>query len=169
MLVIYVATFMLRMITWGVSTTTTGSRALVIAGYCYGLNTMILTLRVFGHMMESSTATGTTHIALMSIIEDVAIIFFQFLVGILAFSLAITKIYVAEGSFISSEERLSRDKRSVFFSHTSVLNQELWCWRCLQLAKFLILASTVFFVSILAILFWPCRDNADCNGSGLSW
>ena len=105
MLVIYVVTFMLRMVTWGVSTSTTGSRALVIAGYCYGLNTMILTLRVFGHMMESSAATGTTHIALMSIIEDVAIIFFQFLVGILAFSLAITKIYVAEGSFISSEKK----------------------------------------------------------------
>lgn len=128
MLVIYVVTFMLRMVTWGVSTSTTGSRALVIAGYCYGLNTMILTLRVFGHMMEASAATGTTHIALMSIIEDVAIIFFQFLVGILAFSLAITKIYVAEGSFISSEERLLRDKRSVFFSYTAVLNQKLWCW-----------------------------------------
>jgi len=68
-------------------------------------------------MMEASSVTGTTHIALMSIIEDVAIIFFQFLVGILAFSLAITKIYVAEGSFVSSEERLLRDKRLVFFSH----------------------------------------------------
>jgi len=108
---------MLRMVTWGMSTSSTGSRALVIAGYCYGFNTMILTLRVFGHMMEASSVTGTTHIALMSIIEDVAIIFFQFLVGILAFSLAITKIYVSEGSFVSSEDRLLRDKRSVFFSH----------------------------------------------------
>lgn len=124
MLVIYVVTFMLRMVTWGVSTSTTGSRALVIAGYCYGLNTMILTLRVFGHMMEASAATGTTHIALMSIIEDVAIIFFQFLVGILAFSLAITKIYVAEGSFISSEERLLRDKRDNADCDTSGLS----CW-----------------------------------------
>lgn len=113
-LVIYVVTFMLRMVTWGVSASATGNRSLVIAGYCYGLNTMFLTLRVFGHLMEASKQTGTTHIALMSIIEDVAIIFFQFLVGILAFSLAITKIYVAEGSFVSSEERLLRDKRSVF-------------------------------------------------------
>lgn len=113
LLVIFVVTFMLRMVTWGVSSSPTGNRALVIAGYCYGLNTMILTLRVFGHLMEASKKTGTTHIALMSIIEDVAIIFFQFLVGILAFSLAITKIYVAEGSFISNEERLLRVDRSV--------------------------------------------------------
>ena len=68
MLVIFVVTFLLRMITWGVSASATGNRALVIAGYCYGLNTMILTLRVFGHLMEASKVTGTTHIALMSII-----------------------------------------------------------------------------------------------------
>ncbi|KAL9984603.1 hypothetical protein ACROYT_G006916 [Oculina patagonica] len=123
-LVIYVVTFMLRMVTWGVSTSATGNRALVIAGYCYGLNTMFLTLRVFGHLMEASKQTGTTHIALMSIIEDVAIIFFQFLVGILAFSLAITKIYVAEGSFVSSEERLLRDKRSNADCNSSGLS----CW-----------------------------------------
>lgn len=108
MLVIYVVTFMLRMITWGVSTTATGNKALVIAGYFYGLNTMILTLRVFGHLMETSKTTGTTHIALISIIEDVAIIFFQFVVGVLAFSLAITKIYVAQASFISRKERVAR-------------------------------------------------------------
>ena len=61
MLVIFVLTFLLRMITWGVSASATGNRALVIAGYCYGLNTMILTLRVFGHLMEASKVTGTTH------------------------------------------------------------------------------------------------------------
>lgn len=130
MLVIYVATFMLRMVTWGVSTTATGNKALVIAGYFYGFNTMILTLRVFGHLMETNKVTGTTHIALISIIEDVAIIFFQFLVGILAFSLAITKIYVAEGSFISSAEKLLRNRkgsvfllsrRALFFLRFSIL------------------------------------------------
>ena len=110
MLVIYVVTFLLRMVTWGVSTSIPGNKALVIAGYFYGLNTMILTLRVFGNLMETSKATGTTQIALISIIVDVAIIFFQFMVGILAFSLAITKIYVAEGSYISTGERLLKNK-----------------------------------------------------------
>ena len=109
MLVIYVVTFLLRMVTWGVSTSIPGNKALVIAGYFYGLNTMILTLRVFGHLMETSKATGTTHIALISIV-DVAIIFVQFTVGVLAFSLAITKIYVAERSYISTGERLLKNK-----------------------------------------------------------
>ena len=68
MLVIYVVTFLLRMVAWGVSTSIPGNKALVIAGYFYCLNTMILTLRVFGHLMETSKATGTTHIALISII-----------------------------------------------------------------------------------------------------
>lgn len=121
MLVIYVVTFLLRMVTWGVSTSIPGNKALVIAGYFYGLNTMILTLRVFGHLMETSKATGTTHIALISIIVDVAIIFIQFTVGVLAFSLAITKIYVAEGSYISTGERLLKNKNgyvSLLSSHS---------------------------------------------------
>ena len=74
---------------------------------------MILTLRVFGHLMEINKTTGTTHIALMSIIENVAIIFFQFVVGIIAFSMAIAKIYVAEASFISTEERLLRSSKGL--------------------------------------------------------
>lgn len=123
MLVIFVATFLLRMITWGVSASVTENRALVIAGYCYGLNTMILTLRVFGHLMEASKVTGTTHIALMSIIEDVATIFFQFLVGILAFSLAMSKIYLAEGSFLSSEEKLDGKGGSMQCSSSGI-----HCW-----------------------------------------
>lgn len=125
MLVIYVATFLLRTITWGVSTTPIGNKALVIAGYFYGLNTMILTLRVFGHLMEISKTTGTTHIALMSIIEDVAIIFFQFVVGIIAFSMAIAKIYVAEASFISTEERLLRSSKG---NNTGCNSSGVSCW-----------------------------------------
>lgn len=123
MLVIFVVTFLLRMITWGVSASATGNRALVIAGYCYGLNTMILTLRVFGHLMEASKVTGTTHIALMSIIEDVATIFFQFLVGILAFSLAISKIYLAEDSFFSSEDKLEAKRGNMQCGSSG-----LYCW-----------------------------------------
>ena len=72
---------------------------MVITGYLYGLNTMILTLRVFGSLLEASQGTGTTHIALVSIIEDVAVIFVQFLVGILSSSLAITKVMLSSRSF----------------------------------------------------------------------
>ena len=70
-LVIYVFTFLLRVITWAVSTSVTNNRALVIAGYLYGLNTMFLTLRAFGHVMETIKGIGVIQIALFHIIGDI--------------------------------------------------------------------------------------------------
>lgn len=95
------------MITWGIYTSVPGNRLLVIAQYLYGLNATILTLRVFGSLLEASKSTGTTHIALVRIVEDVAVIFIQFTVGILAGSLAITKVLLAEHSFIADNKEVS--------------------------------------------------------------
>lgn len=75
------------------------NRLLAIGGYFYGLNTMFLTLRVFGHIMETNKNTGSIQIALFQIFGAVITIFGEFLAAILAFSLAITKIYVAEMSY----------------------------------------------------------------------
>ena len=69
--------------------------------YLYGLNTMFLTLRAFGHVMETFKGIGAIQIALFQIIGDVVTIFWQFIATILAFSIAITKVYIAERSFIS--------------------------------------------------------------------
>ena len=102
-LVIYVATFFVRVVTWAVSTSVANNRALVIAGYLYGLNTMFLTLRAFGHVMETIKGVGAIQIALFHIIGDIATIFWQFVAAILAFSVAITKVYVAERSYVSNE------------------------------------------------------------------
>lgn len=101
-LLIYAVTFLLRIITWALSESVTDNRALVISGYLYGLNTMLLTLRAFGHVMETVKKVGAIQIALFHIIGDVATIFWQFIATILAFSIAITKVYMAERSFISS-------------------------------------------------------------------
>lgn len=101
-LVIYVATFTLRMFTWATSTTVSNNRPLAVAGYFYGLIAMFLTLRVFGHVMECVRGMGAIQIALFFIIWDVLAIFWQFLATILAFSLAMTKIYVVEKSYASS-------------------------------------------------------------------
>lgn len=76
------------------------NRALVIAGYLYGLNTMFLTFRAFGHLMENTRNVGSIQIALFHILSDVVAIFWQFIAAILAFSIAITKVYVAENSYI---------------------------------------------------------------------
>ncbi|XP_078372507.1 uncharacterized protein LOC144656151 isoform X5 [Oculina patagonica] len=97
---VYMVTFLLRIVTWIESESIINNRALVIAGYLYGLNTMFLTLRAFGHVMETVKKVGPIQIALFHIIGDVVTIFWQFLATILAFSIAITKVYMAERSFL---------------------------------------------------------------------
>lgn len=96
-------TFILRIITWAFSSSVANNRALVVAGYLYGFNTMFLTLRAFGHVMETIKGVGAIQIALFHIMGDIATIFWQFIATILAFSIAITKVYVAERSYISKE------------------------------------------------------------------
>ena len=103
--IIYTVTFCLRVATWTLSETVTDNRAVVTAGYLYAINTMLLTLRAFGHVMETFKGIGAIQIALFHIIGDVVTIFWQFTAGILAFSIAITKVYMAERSFISSGSR----------------------------------------------------------------
>lgn len=98
-LLVYACTFVLRVATS--SAAEVDSRALLVGGYLYGLNTMILTFRVFGQLMETVKGLGTIQIALLSIISDVAIILWQFAATILAFSFAMTKVYMSERSIIS--------------------------------------------------------------------
>ena len=102
-LTIYFATFVLRMVTLVVSESVTDNRSLVISGYFYGVNTMFLTLRAFGHVMETTKQIGTIQIAFFRILSDLVTIFWQFMATILAISIAITKVYVAEKSFISED------------------------------------------------------------------
>ena len=90
----------MRMVTWGASSEVSNNRVLVVTGYLYGLNAMFLTLRVFGHLMETTKRMGAIQIALFQIIGDVMAIFCQFFTVVLAFSFAITKIYVAERSYV---------------------------------------------------------------------
>lgn len=99
-IMIYLVTFILRLVTWALSGAVINNRVLVIAGYLYGLNTMLLTLRAFGHVMETTKRIGAIQIALLHIIGDVVTIFWQFLATILAFSLAVTKVYMAEKSYV---------------------------------------------------------------------
>ena len=103
-LVIYIPTFTMRMFTWATSTSVAYNRTLAVAGYLHGLIAMILTLRVFGHVLECMRGLGAIQIALFFIIWDVLAIFWHFFATILAFSLAITKIYVVEKSYASNDK-----------------------------------------------------------------
>ncbi|KAJ7393957.1 hypothetical protein OS493_003626 [Desmophyllum pertusum] len=122
-LVIYFTTFLLRIVTWAMST---NNRALVVAGYLYGFNTMFLALRAFGHVMETIKGVGAIQIALFHIIGDVATIFWQFLATILAFSIAITKVYMAEKSYITMES----SKDDLWWAMFQYL-----CWSLLGVAE----------------------------------
>ena len=91
----------LRVITLHTSGSEKNNRALAIAGYFYSFNTLCLTLRAFGYVTEQSRHLGVIQIALFGILKDISTIILQFIAGILAFSIAITKVYMAEKSFIA--------------------------------------------------------------------
>ena len=98
-LVFYLITFILRIITWMNSTEVSENSLLAVSEYFYGFIAMFLTLRAFGQVIEGVRGMGAIQIALFFVIWDVMAIFWQFLAMILAFSLAMTKIYVAEKAY----------------------------------------------------------------------
>lgn len=98
---IYVITFILRMITWAISTSVSDNRSLAVAGYLYGFIALLLTLRAFGHVMEVDRGMGSIQIAVFVILKDLRAIFWLFISTILGFSLAMTKIFVVEASYSS--------------------------------------------------------------------
>ncbi|CAH3137407.1 unnamed protein product, partial [Porites lobata] len=102
-LVVYFILLILRIVTWVNGGSATNNRALLIAGYLYSFNTLCLTIRAFGQVMEQPRDVGTIQIALFGILKDVRTVWWQFIAVILAFSMAITKIYMSERSFIANE------------------------------------------------------------------
>ena len=78
----------LRIVTWLESDSITNNRALVIAGYLYGFNTMLLTFRTFGSILETYQGVGTIQIAFFHIVRDVVVVVLHFLAITLAFASA---------------------------------------------------------------------------------
>ncbi|XP_078369943.1 uncharacterized protein LOC144653736 [Oculina patagonica] len=99
----YLVIFTLRLTTWIISESVKNNRAVLAASYLYSFNTLCLTVRIFGHVLETFKSVGTIQIALFNILQDVFSIMWQFTAAVLAFSVAITKIFMAEQSFHSSE------------------------------------------------------------------
>ena len=79
------------------------NRALQIAGFLYGFNTMLLTIRAFGSILETFEGVGTIQIALFHIIRDAVVVVLHFGAITLAFSSTITKVFVAETSLIEGD------------------------------------------------------------------
>ena len=178
-LIVFFVTFTLRMVTWAIHYPVIGNRWLVIAQYLYALNAGILTLRVLGNLLETNKETGTTHIALVRIVEDVAVIFVQFVVAILAFSLAMAKVLVAEFSFVGGDQAVSRGKGFVLFSVSLTLVINL-SGRLFLRPSIYFLMSTVLIAEFFlakrnhqshkyAIIFAVFFLSRICSGNGFSW
>ena len=92
------------MITWASSETETNNRVLLVAGYLYGFNMLLLTLRTFGSFLETFEGVGTIQIALFHIIKDACVIVLQFIVITLGFSSTVTKVLVADNSMVGKDQ-----------------------------------------------------------------
>ena len=101
-LLVYLVILILRVATVIMSASAMNNRVLATAGYLYSANTLCLTFRVFGHVLEQSKDIGTIQIALFSILKDISVVIWQFTAAILAFSIAITKVFMVEKSFIAN-------------------------------------------------------------------
>jgi len=99
----FCAIFPLRIVTWIKSDSVENNRTLEVAEYLYGFNTMLLTVRAFGSILEIFEGVGTIQIALFKIIRDAYVVVLHFLVITLAFSSTITKVFVAETSMVEGE------------------------------------------------------------------
>ena len=99
--VTYLVILVLRLTTWITSESVTNNRAVLVAGYLYGFNTLCLALRT-GLVIETFKGLGTIQIAFFNVLQDVFTIVWQLIAAVLAFSVAITKIYMAEKSFFAS-------------------------------------------------------------------
>ena len=76
------------------------NRLLELANYGYGFDAMLLILR-FSSILELSSVIGPLQLALFRMCVDLLVILIQFGFVIAAFSLAITKCYTAETSFLT--------------------------------------------------------------------
>ena len=103
-LVFYLITFILRIITWKNSVDVSDNRLLAVSEYFYGFIAMFLTPRAFGQVIERLRGMGVIQIALFFVIWDVMAIFWHFLAMIIGFSLAMTKVYLSEKAYTSGKD-----------------------------------------------------------------
>ena len=101
--VVYIfAILPLRIATWVESESVNNNRILAITGYLYGFNTMFITLRTFGSILETIKGVGTIQIAFFHIIGDAVVVVVHFLTITLAFASCITKVLMAEKTMVSA-------------------------------------------------------------------
>ena len=99
-LIIYVLIVILRITTMARGGDPYHNRLLEIVNYLYGVNTLFLILR-FSSILELNSVVGPLQLALFRMCVDLLIILIQFCFVIGAFTVAITKSYIAEMSYLT--------------------------------------------------------------------
>ena len=107
-LVIYVVILFLRILTMIRDGDPYENRLLEVAHCFYGVNTMFLVMR-FSSILELSSVVGPLQLALFRMLVDLLVILIQFVFVIVAFSVAITKTYTAEMSFLAPANNKTGD------------------------------------------------------------
>ena len=97
--IIYILTVILRITTIARGGVPYNNRLLEISNYLYGINTLLMVLRV-SSILELNQVAGPLQLALYRMLGDLLIILSQFFFVIVGFSLAITKSYNAERSYL---------------------------------------------------------------------
>ncbi|XP_068762523.1 uncharacterized protein [Montipora capricornis] len=97
----------LRIHMWTSSESPSNNQNLEVVGYLYAVNTMLLTFRVFGSLLETFERVGTIQIALFQVIRDAVVIVVHFVVITVAFSSAITKVFRASPGIQQDTEKYS--------------------------------------------------------------
>lgn len=98
--IIYVFIVILRITTIARGGIPYNNRLLEISNYLYGINTLLMVLRV-SSILELSPTIGPLQLALYRMCGDLLIIVSQYCFVILGFSMAITKSYKAELSYLT--------------------------------------------------------------------
>ncbi|CAH3167147.1 unnamed protein product [Porites lobata] len=152
--IIYILTVILRITTIARGGVPYNNRLLEISNYLYGINTLLMVLRV-SSILELNQVAGPLQLALNRMLGDLLIILSQFFFVIVGFSLAITKSYNAERSYLRPHSNHSgtRVGKSVGFVRTC----ELLIWSALEKTELKewksVTKNTTVFVNVLFCIF----------------
>ena len=99
-LFVYIVIVLLRIVTIVRGGEPYHNRLLEVTNHLYGVNTLFVVMRL-SSLLAVSAVVGPLQLALFRMFIDLLIILLQFGFVIAAFSLAITKIYTAEMSYLT--------------------------------------------------------------------
>ena len=98
LIIFFCAILPLRIVVWVLpwEELETNDIFLKVAGHLYGFNTMLLTLRAFGSLLDAFEGVGTIQIALFNIFRDAAVIVVHLSMIAFAFSTTLTKVFLSD-------------------------------------------------------------------------